>query len=425
MKIKPAEHGGGPQHGAIIKTECDFRDEYHEVHIHEDCLDIPIKEEPHLQLISEENNGDSSSCSDTKPQTGTSTPDIQDQQVNVKEECYSDHQPEYESTAVKEESESWIKDEDEEEAEEVSTSTEPLSDFFPCPHCNASFTEVDFLEKHVKWVHHKQYLAKLKQCFSNRTLSLITKHTCTVCSSTFRSKGQLRIHVREVHPSAPPAVQCPECGEKLRTPDGLQDHMNAHAGDRPLVCKNCCRRFEERSHWRQHMKIHTGEKPHKCQVCGKAFKGPQHLKSHLTTHTGERPFPCTVCGSRFIRLSHLRNHQRTHTGERPYKCTECDKTFTQSGDLVKHKRIHSGEKPFECPDCHRCYISSGDLGKHRRSHTNLRPYSCQECGKTFRLSGHLKSHMLTHTGEKPYSCPNCFRRFSRSHHLSGHVARCR
>ncbi|XP_068180499.1 tigger transposable element-derived protein 1-like isoform X2 [Antennarius striatus] len=123
MKVKSAENREEQQGEAMIKTECEYEDNYHEIHIQRDDFSIQIKEEPHLLLVSEGNNGDSSSCSDIKPDTRTCTPDIQNQQVNVKQECDSNHQPENKSTdvAVGEELESWIKDERDEEEREVST----------------------------------------------------------------------------------------------------------------------------------------------------------------------------------------------------------------------------------------------------------------------------------------------------------------
>lgn len=110
--------------GLIIKTESELEEDSQEVNASGDGLNIQIKEEPHSQEIGEEqqHNGDSSSCSDTKPDTVASWSGVHHHQALVKDECDSDHQPhnEFTETAVKEESESWIKEErdGEEEAEE-------------------------------------------------------------------------------------------------------------------------------------------------------------------------------------------------------------------------------------------------------------------------------------------------------------------
>lgn len=127
LKNKPKKGEKQQEDVVKVKTESELEEEeegFNEVYINGDGLNIQIKEEPHSQEISVEHNGDPSSCSDTKADTETSRPDFhhQHQQGHIKEECDSDHLPEYDFTeaAVKEESESWIKEEkdSEEEAEE-------------------------------------------------------------------------------------------------------------------------------------------------------------------------------------------------------------------------------------------------------------------------------------------------------------------
>lgn len=96
--------------------ELKLEEDSYEVYTNGGGLNILIKEEPLSQEISEEQNGDSSSSCllDTKPDiTVASWSDVHYQQGLIKDECDSDHQPEYEftETAVKEETESWIKEE--------------------------------------------------------------------------------------------------------------------------------------------------------------------------------------------------------------------------------------------------------------------------------------------------------------------------
>lgn len=103
---------GEKQHDmVIVKTESELEEGSDQVYTNGDGFNIQIKEEPHSQEISGGHSGDPTSCADTKPDTVTSRSDVQHQQAHVKEECESDHQPEYEFAAVKEESESWIKEE--------------------------------------------------------------------------------------------------------------------------------------------------------------------------------------------------------------------------------------------------------------------------------------------------------------------------
>lgn len=125
---------GEKQHDAVtVKTEYEaqlegeMEEDVKEGYTNGEGLNIQIKEEPHSQEIGEEHRGgDASSCFDTKPDTVTFRPDVHHQHGHVKDEPDSDHQPEYEFTAgyeaaVKEESDSWIKEERdcEQEAEDA------------------------------------------------------------------------------------------------------------------------------------------------------------------------------------------------------------------------------------------------------------------------------------------------------------------
>ncbi|KAG7216924.1 hypothetical protein INR49_001578, partial [Caranx melampygus] len=224
----------------IVKTENDpelggeAEEGSTEVYTNGDGLCIHIKEEPHAQEIWEQEcNGDTSG---TKPDTVTSRSDAQQhQQGHIKDECDSDHQSECElsEAAVKEEQEeeeeeeTWIKqDRDSEEEAEGTGNTqegygegeegcaESSSEFFPCPHCTVSFTDLDFLEKHVKLhpcptcARSFQYLKNLKNhCQRWHKMSVVTTgdisavptdhprcHLCLHCIVSFADSGFLQQH---------------------------------------------------------------------------------------------------------------------------------------------------------------------------------------------------------------------------------------
>lgn len=104
------------QHDVVkLKRENESEQDDSEVYTNAHGLNIQIKEEPRSQEICEEHNDrDASRCLDTKPDTVASRSKDQHQQGHVKDECDSDRsEDEVTGAAVKEESESWIKvDED-------------------------------------------------------------------------------------------------------------------------------------------------------------------------------------------------------------------------------------------------------------------------------------------------------------------------
>lgn len=108
-----------------LEQGSDGEEGFSEVYTNGHGLNIQIKEEPHSQEISEEHSEGTEDCLDTKPDTIT---DAYISQGHIKEEFDSYHSPHYEFTeaAVKEEPESWVKEEreSEEEVEDASSARE-------------------------------------------------------------------------------------------------------------------------------------------------------------------------------------------------------------------------------------------------------------------------------------------------------------
>ncbi|XP_061803364.1 uncharacterized protein [Nerophis lumbriciformis] len=441
-----------------------------------DELHIQIKEEPHALEITEVYYGATLGSQPDGGGDDVRTPFTDGLHhhyhlAGVLKEEEPDAQPEYDVT-VKEEH--FIKKEegeesqdgdnvDEEDEEFVCTGS---NEFFPCPHCDVSFTNLDFLEKHVKWVHQKEYLAELNNCLSSHAQkSLIPKHTCTVCSSTFSSKVYLRVHVRESHPSAPTRRlhPCPTCVRSFQYLKNLKNHcqrwhnMSVVIRGGNLCCVDCGKSFKatwgQGPHLCHQPHTESEEKPIcldlglKCPECDKKLRTPQSLEDHMRIHTGERPFVCKDCGRRFVERSSWRQHQRIHTGEKPHKCQVCGKAFQRGHQLKCHLTTHSAKKEYSCSQCGKEFGLKASLNLHLRTHSSEKPFHCLACEKTFNTRknlrvhtklhsekshqcgdcglkisdlGALKIHLRTHTGERPYHCTVCGNKFIRLSHLRNH-----
>ncbi|XP_028326773.1 oocyte zinc finger protein XlCOF6-like [Gouania willdenowi] len=243
---------------------------------------------------------------------------------DVKEEP----EPEPSGAPVKLEPEPWVKQELEQKQSSSSAQqnddedgTESSSDYFPCPHCDVSFTDVDFLQKHIKWVHQKQYLENLTSCGSNRDLPISPKFPCPTCGRSFSSKVHLRVHVRELHPATPPRRlhPCPTCARSFQYLKNLKNHcqrwhqMSVVTRGGHLSCADCGKNFK--STW--------GQGPH---TCHKSFSGSEPEDRPVCLDTGVQ---CVQCGKKLCTPQSLKDHMRTHTGDRPFVCRDCGKRFVE------------------------------------------------------------------------------------------------
>ncbi|KAJ8273470.1 hypothetical protein GJAV_G00101960 [Gymnothorax javanicus] len=346
------------------------------------------------------------------------------------------------------------------------------SEFFPCTKCSVSFTDISYLEKHLKWTHPDEYLVWLKSrraIKGKRGRGTLRTFNCPECRSSFLSQRLLALHSRQVHPipvpkKPHPCPQCPrgfhylaslqkhcrhwhklrtvwadgqlscqDCGGRLGEFESHRPHVCGDAEDGEKVgaagdcggggileCSVCRRSYSSIQNLRIHMRMHTGERPFPCRDCGKRFTDAGSLRKHARIHSGDKPFKCPDCSKTFGRIHHLTSHQRTHSGEKPYPCPDCGRRFSHTGELKIHSRSHSGEKPYHCSECGKDFVVISNLRAHQRVHSGEKGHQCGECGRKFGEAGVLKKHLRTHTGERPYHCTACGKQFNRVHHLKAH-----
>ncbi|XP_030077795.1 P43 5S RNA-binding protein [Microcaecilia unicolor] len=210
----------------------------------------------------------------------------------------------------------------------------------------------------------------------------------------------------------------------------LQEHLWAHAGQKPLTCdqEGCSGCFSHRSHLRRHKLQHSGEKPHRCSLasCEAAFVTRVHLERHVRHSHGEsEPLKCDApgCDQAFQKKAALKNHLMEHGRAVLFQCQEpgCEQKFDSKRSYKAHGRKHKG---YVCP-VSECKVSSGTWSEHVK-HLQTHPVQvqCTRCEKTFQNRSSLCRHKRTHAKQKvallcPWDgCEICYSTvFSLQHHI--------
>jgi len=276
---------------------------------------------------------------------------------------------------------------------------------------------------------------------------------CKDCSKMFRTRSELRSHVRFHHK----VVQhlCPDCGYRCKSARELQTHRRcSHAAVvNKYACDVCGKCFSQSIDLQDHSLSHShgglqtrsrssktvvesatsSNKSLHCKDCGadKVFGTWRSLMMHRRTHHGGAlPHNCSHCSRRFLYASDLRKHERLHTGHRPHVCTVCSKGFFHVADLEVHGRVHRGEAPLTCSVCNKWMSSMTGLRGHMQIHRpNAPPNICTICNKQFSYLSSLRSHMKRQHADSTvkaseWKCAKCSVELSSQSLFDNHVASC-
>ena len=180
-------------------------------------------------------------------------------------------------------------------------------------------------------------------------------------------------------------------------------------------CPLCTRTFPTIGELRIHIPSHTREKPFKCQYCDFRTTWKQCHQTHMernhdrSTWETRLRYKCDFCPLKFHLPATLRLHMLTHSVDREYfpcKFPGCTRKSTSSTKLKAHYiRVHRGidERPFACQlkGCGYRARFSDDLRQHQITHRSDRPFRCSEatCGYTAKIISALNRHIKTRHGD--------------------------
>ncbi|EAT40862.1 AAEL007445-PA [Aedes aegypti] len=203
-------------------------------------------------------------------------------------------------------------------------------------------------------------LGHMKQESLSLTMHSRRSQFCTLCSETFVSLNEKRLHMQNVHGlSGPVSVKQTTrriCFHSIR--------KNAVDETRPFQCNICYKLFRTFESLRIHQRFVYRPKNFVCVICGRAFDTRSKLQTHLLVHSDKRNFQCDKCSKSFKKEIDLKSHHfKVHSKQKPYPCSFCERSFAYCSDRKRHEMSHTGNYPFECA-CSKKFSRKTTYEKH-------------------------------------------------------------
>nr|KAG5709239.1 hypothetical protein BaRGS_017991 [Batillaria attramentaria] len=208
-------------------------------------------------------------------------------------------------------------------------------------------------------------------------------------------------------------LQCRRCETVLPDMLALERHnLQAHA---MFTCSICTTTFTARNNLKRHVRMHSGVKPFKCGTCGAAFSRKDDLRTHELRHAYGRPerrqqsYTCPFCPFTGSASVVLRKHLLKHAAREEFPCPPCGLTFNDPFVYTSHVKSHSSDPNFDhylCCFCPQRLHTYEQFVKHEKTHAkhHAHPDECPVCSKRFRTAGHLREHLASH--RQPQSTEN-------------------
>lgn len=247
--------------------------------------------------------------------------------------------------------------------------------------CYLKFSKKTEYNRHMRLAHNISW--------KRRKPLLDTEGFCDICWFSSRSMNDLRRHMKQ---HLTPKERCSICQKPIRD---LTKHMDTFHASR-FACTLCDSTFKTKSNLKNHVKIH--DEPTECPICHKFLPNmTRHIKWH--SRPKPKPFCCLQCGKVCYSKQSVEDHvHRVHEKMplgKSYTCSVCHLNFIRNIDLRRHSFIHYTGKIFSCdfPDCNEMFKKAFKLHAHMMVHTTPEAnFQCNFCDRKYLRKTALHKH---------------------------------
>ncbi|XP_055850569.1 uncharacterized protein LOC129915129 [Episyrphus balteatus] len=306
--------------------------------------------------------------------------------------------------------------------ENPSTATEPVENYFPCPHCEKTFVVQLDLNEHMKTTHSAR------------------PFYCSICYKTFRQEPHLKIHIQMSHTKSR-NFKCSECDRVFLTFYILNKHMRSHKGKKSHIIKSKSKRGHKKRG--KNLKLTDDSEPLNTnieQVEVKEFSNVEIAETSHTSNEQNQPevtavknnvqMTCALC-SVLVDSDNLTDHMKECLNISQSMNIQMKSEPLESPQDLGHPLFTTFSNQEEnrtdtgvakqCPECNQEFCSFSSFAEHMQTHRVDRPFVCATCSKAFKKNAHLRSHiMIVHKRILPYKCTECPRVFSSKYNLTTH-----
>lgn len=232
--------------------------------------------------------------------------------------------------------------------------------------------------------------------------SVISGHTCGVCSRSFPLLSSLSQHMRS-HTQEKP-YKCPHCQYRTAQKGSLKNHIRGHKLGllQKRISDKDVELSEEQKNNLEIPKSGDPESEKQTTFIGKVKrKGTKRKNSEADMMEAEADrgcCTCIICDQAFPDMLLLKSHMKVHSGPEDYGCRLCGRRFRQAWSLQSHVYTHrskarpKGDKPSKS------HVTINGVPQEPASMVNeVCLYElCSTCGNFFHDRASLQIHEELH-----------------------------